>query len=82
MGHIRYNILLGISALKVKFSCLQMSQKLTKRDQAHEEDLDSTSQKNRQEHSFPRCTEDVAVHQLPSEFLLRILLQAKFKIRE
>lgn len=47
---------------------------LTESNESHDEDLRSLSKENRQQHPFPRGTENISVHLLPTRFLLCILL--------
>ena len=47
---------------------------LTERDASHEEDLRAVAEEDRQEHALARRSEHVAMHELPTELLLRFLL--------
>ena len=47
---------------------------LTQCDEGHDEDLGALSKEHRQQHAFPRGTENIPVHLLPPRLLLCILL--------
>ena len=56
---------------------VQWLPRLTERDAGHEEELSAVAEEHRQQHALARRAEDVTVHQLPAELLLRLLLQAQ-----